>query len=75
MQAKDLRPAGSFAQQYGVKMIAYGPPGAGKTPLINTAPRPILLIVEPGMLSMKGSTVPSWDAANVYVRIKRSCKF
>lgn len=65
MQAKDLRPAGTFAQQYGVKMLAYGPPGAGKTPLINTAPRPVLMICEPGMLSMRGSTVPAWEASTV----------
>lgn len=59
MKITDLKPAGSFAQQYGVKMLGYGPPGAGKTPLVNTAPRPILIICEPGMLSMRGSNVPS----------------
>ena len=62
MQAKDLRPANQFAQQYGVKMLAYGPPGSGKTPLINTAPRPVLLSLEPGMLSMRGSNVPTFQA-------------
>ncbi|AXC34302.1 Sak4-like ssDNA annealing protein [Escherichia phage Shy] len=65
MQTRDLRPAGDFARQYGVKMLAYGPPGSGKTPLINTAPRPVLLITEPGMLSMRGSTVPAWEAPTV----------
>lgn len=53
MRTSDLQPAGNFARQYGVKMLAYGPPGSGKTPLINTAPRPVLLITEPGMLSMR----------------------
>jgi hypothetical protein len=62
MQASDLKPAGDFARQYGVKSIAYGPPGVGKTPIINTAPNPVLLITEPGMLSMRGSTVPAFEA-------------
>jgi len=62
MRASDLKPASTFAQQFGVKCLAYGPPGSGKTPLCNTAPRPILLTVEPGMLSMRGSTIPTWQA-------------
>lgn len=62
MQASQLQPAGTFAAQFGVKSICYGPPGSGKTPLINTAPRPVLLAVEPGLLSMRGSTVPTWMA-------------
>lgn len=65
MQQRDLKPASSFAQQFGVKMVGYGPPGSGKTPLINTAPRPLLLVCEPGMLSMRGSTVPTWGGFNV----------
>lgn len=52
-------PAGSFAQQFGVKALCYGPPGGGKTPLLNTAPRPVLLAIEPGLLSMRGSTIPT----------------
>lgn len=51
--------AGDFANQFGVKSIVYGPPGGGKTPLIGTAPRPVLLAIEPGLLSMKNSTIPT----------------
>jgi len=58
----DLRPAKDFACRFGVKCIIYGPPGSGKTPLINTAPRPVLLVTEPGMLSMRNSTVPTFQA-------------
>lgn len=65
MSMRDLKPAGSFAQMYGVKMLGYGPPGEGKTPLINTAPRPVLAFVEPGMTSMRGSNVPTFDATSV----------
>lgn len=47
---------------FGVKSIIYGPPGAAKTPLINTCPRPLLLACEPGLLSMRGSNVPTFAA-------------
>ena len=63
MQMKDLRPVSQLAQRFGAKCIAYGPPGAGKTPLIQTAPRPVLCAVEPGMLSMRNvQHVPAWEA-------------
>jgi len=62
MQAKDLRPAGSIAQFYGVKCLTFGDPGTGKTPIINTAPRPVFLSIEPGLRSMAGSNVPTWQA-------------
>ncbi len=62
MNLQSLKPAGTLAQRFGVKSIIYGPPGSGKTPLLNTAPRPVLLATEPGLLSMRGSTVPTFDA-------------
>lgn len=62
MQASDLRPAGQLAQRYGVKILCFGPPGSGKTPAIRTAPNPVLLATEPGLLSLRGSTVPTWEA-------------
>lgn len=63
MQMNQLRPASQLAQNYGCKSIAYGGPGGGKTPLIITAPRPVLCVVEPGMLSMRQATnVPAWEA-------------
>jgi hypothetical protein len=62
MQNSDLKDAGYFAQMMGVKALIYGPPGASKTPTINTCPRPVLLSTEPGLLSMRGSTVKTWIA-------------
>jgi hypothetical protein len=59
MNIKDFRPAKEFAMRNGAKMLAYGPPGVGKTPIIDTAPRPCLLVCEPGMMSMRHSNVPS----------------
>lgn len=62
MDIRSLRPARDFAIQYGVKAVVYGPPGKGKTPILNTAPRPVLLACEPGLLSMRNSTVPTFPA-------------
>lgn len=64
MDIKSLRPASEFAKQYGCKIIAYGGAGSGKTPLVNTLPRPVLLACEPGLLSMRGSPVPTYQANN-----------
>lgn len=62
MNQSDLKPAKEFAKLFGCKSIIYGSPGTGKTPLIGTAPRPVLLAVEPGLLSMRNSNVPTWMA-------------
>src|ERR1019366_1373634 len=63
MQMSDLRAAGDFAKTFGVKLLCYGPPGSAKTPMCNYAPRPLLLATEPGLLSMRGSTVPTYEAS------------
>lgn len=62
MKQSDLRPAREFALRHGVKSMVHGAPGTGKTPIANTAPRPVLLCVEPGMLSMRKSQVPTFCA-------------
>lgn len=61
MNIRDLKPARDFAQCFGIKAVIFGPAGSGKTPIINTAPRPVLLACEPGLLSMRGSNVPTWQ--------------
>jgi hypothetical protein len=43
------------AQQHGVKIINYGGPGVGKTPLCATAPDPIIISAEAGLLSLGGA--------------------
>lgn len=62
MQLNSLKPAGQLSQRFGVKAILYGQPGTGKTPMLNTAPRPVLLACEPGLLSMRGSQLPTFEA-------------
>ena len=66
MRMADLVPASKLANNYGAKCIAYGGPGSGKTPLVKTAPRPVMLVIEPGMLSMRDATnVPAFEAYTV----------
>lgn len=66
MNIRDLKPASQIARRNGVKSIIYGAPGSGKTPLIQTVPRPVLCVIEPGMLSMrKVDNVPCWEAYTV----------
>lgn len=62
MDLRDVKPAKDYAQNFGIKSIIYGPPGSGKTPLVQTAPRPILLACEAGLLSMRNSMVPTIQA-------------
>lgn len=62
MKLSDLKPASQLAQRFGVKSILYGPPGTGKTPITKTAPRPVMLVTEPGMLTMRDCKhIPAWD--------------
>jgi hypothetical protein len=62
LDIRDLKAAGEHAQNFGVKAIVYGAAGTGKTPILNTAPRPVLLATEAGLLSMRGSTIPTYEA-------------
>lgn len=62
MNLNQLRPASELAGRFGVKSLVYGGPGTGKTPIVNTAPRPVLCAVEPGLTSMRNSNVPTWEA-------------
>lgn len=62
MDIRDLKAAGDHAVNFGCKAIVYGPAGSAKTPIFNTAPRPLLLATEPGLLSMKGSKIPTYEA-------------
>lgn len=61
MDIRDLKAASEHAQNFGCKTIIYGPAGSAKTPLLNTAPRPVLLATEAGLLSMKGSNIPTYE--------------
>lgn len=62
MNLSDLRPASQFSNSTGFKCIVFGAPGSGKTPIAATCPQPVMLVTEPGMLSMRGSNIPAYEA-------------
>ena len=47
----------------GVKLLVYGAAGAGKTTLISTLPKPVVLSVEAGLMSLRNFDIP-------YIEIK-----
>lgn len=49
----------------GVKILVYGPAGAGKTSLITTLPNPIILSAEAGLLSIAQDDVPYIDVTSM----------
>lgn len=61
----DLKPAYEFAINFGVKAVVYGPPGGSKTPTcLMTSPNPVCLMSEPGFLSARAATTPTFAAFN-----------
>ena len=62
MKLSDLKPASALAKNLGVKAVLYGGPGIGKTPTAATAPNPVMLACEPGLLSLrKNTTLPCFE--------------
>lgn len=49
----------------GVKILAYGQAGAGKTSLIPTMPTPVILSAEAGLLSISGSNIPYLEISDM----------
>lgn len=47
------------AATHGVKMLVYGPAGVGKTTLVRTAPTPLLISAESGVLSLGDADIPT----------------
>lgn len=43
---------------HGVKMLVYGRAGSGKTTLCGTAPSPLIISAEEGLLSLRRSSIP-----------------
>lgn len=58
--------AKSLASHNGTKLLVYGPPGTAKTPIISTAPRPVILSAETGRRSMFAfpDNIMAWEANN-----------
>lgn len=56
--AIQLRSTKELGRTAGVKVLVYGRPGAGKTRLCATAPNPIILSAESGLLSLSEVDIP-----------------
>lgn len=55
--AINVKTTGSLAAN-GVKVLVYGQAGAGKTSLVKTVPKPIVLSAEGGLLSIQDADLP-----------------
>ena len=44
--------------EHGVKVLCYGMPGVGKTYMIRTAPNPLIISNEAGLMSLQDVTIP-----------------
>lgn len=51
--------------QHGVKMLVYGEAKAGKTVLASTAPHPVIISAEKGLLSLRGTGLPVIEVESI----------
>ena len=56
--AINLRNTNDVSIRSGVKVLVYGEAGAGKTTLIKTLPKPLILSAEAGLLSLRRENLP-----------------
>ncbi len=63
--AINLKSTKDFGRNAGVKVLVYGRPGAGKTRLCATAPAPIILSAESGLLSLSDEDIPVQQIASI----------
>lgn len=49
----------------GIKVVVYGDAGVGKTTLMGTAPNPLIISAEAGLLSLRGKDVPYIEVSNM----------
>lgn len=63
--AINLRSTRDAAMNQGIKVLVYGLSGAGKTVLASTAPSPIILSAEAGLLSLADKDVPYIQIASM----------
>lgn len=73
-----IRTTDQISKEAGAKVLCYGETSAGKTALIQTAPRPLIISGEKGLLSLKKFKIPATevkslqDLGNVYLWLMQS---
>lgn len=67
MTLQNIVPAYELAKRNGIKQLLYGPPGEGKTPLLDTLKdwNPIVCAIERGYLSMSHSAIGCFKADTI----------
>lgn len=60
-----LKDTHGFGARNGVKILVYGKAGRGKTRLCATAPTPVILSAEGGLLSIADYHLPYWEMRNI----------
>ena len=65
MVETQLQTTDQLAAVHGVKVLVYGPSGVGKTRLVATAPKPLLISAESGLLSLREFKIPVWPVATL----------
>ena len=50
---------------HGVKALVFGSAGSGKTTLCGTAPSPIIISAEAGLMSLRGKSIPAIEVSDI----------
>jgi hypothetical protein len=61
----NLQSSRLLSQRHGIKTLVYGGAGAGKTKLVSTAPAPVLISAESGLLSLREFDIPVWQIYSI----------
>lgn len=65
MSTPPIKSSRELASTSGVKVLVYGAAGVGKTRLVATAPAPILISAESGVLSLREHDVPVMEVTSL----------
>jgi len=61
----NIKSTKDIATDHGIKAVVYGFSGVGKTVLCSTAPKPIILSAEDGLLSLHGKDIPFIEVKSI----------
>ena len=65
MSLSHLQSSRDLAALHGIKTLVYGGAGVGKTRLVATAPAPVLISAESGVLSLGKFDIPVWTVSTL----------
>jgi len=61
----NIKSTKDIALDHGIKTVLYGFSGVGKTVMCSTAPKPIILSAEGGLLSLHGKDIPFFEVSSI----------